>query len=156
MNKKANRLNAIKKIISSKRIGSQDELLKILTGKGFEVTQATLSRDLKQLEVTKASDTDGKCVYVLPGSQEGSGLTQANGFVSLDFSGNIAVIRTKPGYASGMAYDLDRHEFAEILGTIAGDDTIMLILREETSRDEVRRSLARVIPNIDADDIETE
>lgn len=156
MNKKANRLNAIKKIISSKRIGSQDELLKILTGKGFEVTQATLSRDLKQLEVTKASDTDGKCVYVLPESQESKSMTQANGFVSLDFSGNIAVIRTKPGYASGMAYDLDRHEFAEILGTIAGDDTIMLILREETSRDEVCRSLARVIPDIDADDIETE
>ena len=66
MKKKANRLDAIKMIISSKEIGSQEELLQALGQEGFELTQATLSRDLKQLKVAKAANTNGKYVYVLP------------------------------------------------------------------------------------------
>ena len=66
MKKKADRLDAIKMIISGKEVGSQDELLKALEDEGFEVTQATLSRDLKQLKVAKAANINGKYVYVLP------------------------------------------------------------------------------------------
>ena len=66
MKKKANRLDAIKMIISSKEVGSQEELLQALSKEGFELTQATLSRDLKQLKVAKAANTNGKYVYVLP------------------------------------------------------------------------------------------
>ena len=72
-----------------------------------------------------------------------------NGFISLAFSGNIAVIRTRPGYASSMAYDIDTHECEDILGTIAGDDTIMLVLREGVSPDKIRQSLSFIIPNIE-------
>ncbi len=104
MKKKANRLDAIKMIISSKEIGSQDELLQELNSEGFELTQATLSRDLKQLKVAKAASMNGKYVYVLPNDimykrqtdQKASEMLSNNGFVSLQFSANIAVIKTPP------------------------------------------------------------
>ena len=107
MKKKANRLDAIKMIISSKEVGSQEELLQELNREGFELTQATLSRDLKQLKVAKAASMNGKYVYVLPNNimykrstdQSAGEMLRSNGFISLQFSGNIAVIRTRPGYA---------------------------------------------------------
>ena len=157
MKKKTDRLDAIKMIISSKELGSQEELLQELNNEGFELTQATLSRDLKQLKVAKAASMSGNYVYVLPNNimykrsidQSATDMLQTTGFISIQFSGNIAVIRTRPGYASRMAYDIDNNEFSEILGTIAGDDTIMLVLREGTTTNKVRQFLSLVIPNID-------
>ena len=145
MKKKANRLDAIKMIISSKDISSQEELLQALGKEGFELTQATLSRDLK-----------GKYVYVLPNNimykrsndQSASEMLMTSGFISLHFSKNIAVIRTRPGYASSMAYDIDNRECPAVLGTIAGDDTIMMVLHESASHEEVRMFLSQIIPNI--------
>lgn len=156
MKKKANRLDAIKMIISSKEMGSQDELLQALASEDFELTQATLSRDLKQLKVAKAASMNGKYVYVLPndimykriGEQTAGEMMLNNGLVSLHFSGNLAVIRTRPGYASSMAYDIDNHESNDILGTIAGDDTIMLVLSEGATQTKVRNFLSSIIPNI--------
>ena len=156
MKKKANRLDAIKMIISSKEIGSQEELLQALGAEGFELTQATLSRDLKQLKVAKAANMNGKYVYVLPNNimykrsndQSPSEMLMNSGFVSLQFSSNIAVIRTRPGYASSMAYDIDNRECSSILGTIAGDDTIMLVVQENASHKEVRDFLSQIIPNL--------
>ncbi len=156
MKKKASRLEAIKMIISSKEIGSQEELLRELAGEGFDLTQATLSRDLKQLKVAKAANMNGKYIYVLPNDilykrvtgQRASEMMMSNGFISLSFSGNIAVIRTRPGYASSLAYDIDNREGEDILGTIAGDDTIMLVLREGASPERVKGFLKQVIPNI--------
>ena len=156
MKKKANRLDAIKMIISSKDIGSQEELMQALGKEGFQLTQATLSRDLKQLKVAKASNTNGKYIYVLPNNimykrpneQSASEMLMNSGFVSLQFSGNIAVIRTRPGYASSMAYDIDNRENPAILGTIAGDDTILLVLSEGTTQKEVYCLLAQIIPNL--------
>jgi transcriptional regulator of arginine metabolism len=69
-----------------------------------------------------------------------------NGFVSLQFSANIAVIKTRPGYASSIAYDIDNREGIDILGTIAGDDTIMLVLREGAVHNDVRKFLSSIIP----------
>ena len=138
MKKKANRLDAINR-------------------EGFELTQATLSRDLKQLKVAKAASMNGKYVYVLPNNimykrstdQSAGEMLRNNGFISLQFSGNIAVISTRPGYASSMAYDIDNNEFSEILGTIAGDDTIMLVLREGVATSKVCQLLSLIIPNIE-------
>lgn len=157
MKKKENRLDTIKMIISSKEISCQDELLKELIKEGFELTQATLSRDLKQLKVAKAASMSGKYVYVLPNNimykrttdQRASEMLVSNGFKSLEFSGNLAVIKTRPGYASSIAYDIDNREFDDILGTIAGDDTIMLVLRENADKTLVRGFLSFVIPNMD-------
>lgn len=154
--KKANRLDAIKMIISSKEISSQEELIQALGQEGFVLTQATLSRDLKQLKVAKAANTNGRYVYVLPNDilykrpvrQTAGEMLRSNGFISLQFSHNIAVIRTRPGYASSIAYDIDNRECEAILGTIAGDDTIMLVLAENVQHDEVIHFLEDVIPNI--------
>ncbi len=154
---KSKRLDSIKMIISSKEIGSQEELLQELAKEGYELTQATLSRDLKQMKVAKAATTNGNYVYVLPNdtmykrtidvSSAGEMLLQS-GFKSIDFSGNMAVIKTRPGYASSLAYDIDNREYKDIIGTIAGDDTILLVFRDGYSRNEIRQSLSQIIPNI--------
>lgn len=157
MKNKNSRLDSIKMIISSKEIGSQEELLNELSKEGFQLTQATLSRDLKQLKVAKAASMNGNYVYVLPNNTMYKRMTEPrsagemlrhNGFVSIEFSANIAVIKTRPGYASSLAYDIDMHNFYEIIGTIAGDDTIMLVVRENVSRTSVRQALSIIIPNI--------
>ena len=157
MKNKNNRLDSIKMIISSKEIRSQEELLQELCKEGYQLTQATLSRDLKQLKVAKAASISGNYVYVLPNNtlykrvsdipSNHDGL-RYNGFMSIEFSGNIAVIKTRPGYASSLAYDIDNHNFHEIIGTIAGDDTIMLIIREGHSHHDVVHTLSNLIPNI--------
>ena len=157
MKNKNSRLDSIKIIISSKEIGSQEELLQELAKEGFQLTHATLSRDLKQLKVAKAASMNGNYVYVLPNntmykrmteSHTASEMLRHNGFVSIEFSGNIAVIKTRPGYASSLAYDIDNSQSYEILGTIAGDDTIMLVLREGCSQTTLKQSLSHIIPNI--------
>ena len=157
MKNKNSRLDSIKMIISSKEVGSQEELLSELAKEGFRLTQATLSRDLKQLKVAKAASMNGNYVYVLPNNtmykrmtepQSASEMLRHNGFVSIEFSANIAVIKTRPGYASSLAYDIDVHNFHEIIGTIAGDDTIMLVVRENTLRTDVLEALSTIIPNI--------
>jgi transcriptional regulator of arginine metabolism len=154
MKKKESRLEAIRMIISGSEVSSQDALLQALRREGFDATQATLSRDLKQLKVAKAADMNGKYIYVLPNNvmykraneQTTSQMLMNGGFVSLHFSQNIAVIRTRPGYASSMAYDIDSHESPLILGTVAGDDTIMLVISESSSQAEVRSFLSSIIP----------
>ena len=157
MKSKNNRLDTIKMIISSKEIGSQEELLQELTKEGFRLTQATLSRDLKQLKVAKAASMNGNYVYVLPNNtmykrmteqQSASEMMMYNGFGSIEFSANLAVVKTRPGYASRLAYDIDMHNCYEILGTIAGDDTILLVVREGCTHAEVRMALSDIIPNI--------
>ena len=157
MKSKNNRLDAIKIIISSKEVGSQEELLQELQKEGYSLTQATLSRDLKQLKVAKAASMNGNYVYVLPNNTMYKRMTEQhsvtemlrfNGVVNLEFSGNLAVIKTRPGYASSVAYDIDNHNFEEILGTIAGDDTILLVIREGSSRTSVLDALSFIIPNV--------
>lgn len=151
------RLQAIKLIIANKRVGNQDELLHELEANGYKLTQATLSRDLKCLKVAKASGPNGQYVYVLPNNSLYHHADEVHtmnaqvvlgGFVSINFSGNMAVIRTRPGYASSLAYDIDTKEFYEIIGTIAGDDTILLVMREGVDRQNLLRALSEVIPNI--------
>ena len=157
MKTKNSRLDAIKMIISSKEVGSQEELLQELSKEGFQLTQATLSRDLKQLKVAKAASMNGNYVYVLPNNTMYRRVTEphsatemllSDGIRGIEFSGNLAVIRTRPVYASSVAYDIDIHNFDEILGTIAGDDTILLVLREGCTRTSVMNELSLIIPNV--------
>ena len=143
---KNDRLEAIKLLISSQEIGSQKELLEALEAEGFIVTQATLSRDLKQLKVAKAASMNGRYVYVLPNETmyrrvqkplPAREMMLAPGFLSIQFSGNIGVIKTRPGYASSIAYNIDNSDIPEILGTIAGDDTIMIVVKEGVQEFEI-------------------
>ena len=161
MNAKSSRLEVIRLIISSQEIANQDELVKELAKEGYNITQATLSRDLKQLKVAKAASITGKSFYVLPNNTmykrnvDNINVTdvmrqRANGFISINFSGNIAVIKTRPGYASSLAYDIDDRNYHEIIGTIAGDDTILLVIREGFTPGAVVRALRDILPNLQA------
>lgn len=154
---KNDRLEALRMIISSQELGSQEELLEALKKEGFQLTQATLSRDLKQLKVAKAATMRGNYVYVLPNDtmykristpQSIREMMQVPGFQSINFSGNIGVIKTRPGYASSIAYNIDNSHIDEILGTIAGDDTILIVIKQGVTKDEVVRALNRVVPNM--------
>ena len=155
MKVKTNRLETLKLLISSGEYGSQEEVLAALKKEGFTLTQATLSRDLKQLKVAKAASMNGKYVYVLPNETmykrihkplSAAEMMMTPGFISINFSGNIAVIMPRPGYASSIAYNIDTSEMPEILGTIAGDDTIIVVIKEGVSHEEVTESLSQLMP----------
>ena len=141
MNGRENRLKAIRTIIAASRTSSQDKLLHKLEEEGVKVTQATLSRDLKVLKVGKVPDDGGGYYYVLS-ETEGESLQGfvedfKRGYLSLTFSGNLGVIKTLAGHADTVAIALDRLELPEILGTIAGDDTILIILKEDEIREDL-------------------
>lgn len=152
MKQRTERLLAIREVILNSQVNNQDELLKKVQGKGFEITQATLSRDLKQLKVAKVPLPDGEYVYTIPGVKnlpdEAGNRFMAQGWVSIDFSGNLAVIRTKPGFANGIASIIDQRSAYEILGTIAGDDTILIILREGYARASVMTVFSLLFPGV--------
>lgn len=134
------RLQVIKDLINRNRIVSQDHLLNLLQNQGISTTQATLSRDLKSLKVNKVFDGDKGYYYTLA-SEENYDDTREHyfrdiqrGFLSMEFSENLGVLNTLSGHANPVAAAIDRLNFDEILGTIAGDDTILLILKEGVPR----------------------
>jgi transcriptional regulator of arginine metabolism len=125
-------------------IRSQTELAKLLAGEGIDVTQATLSRDLDELGAVKLRGADGgAAVYVIP--EDGSPVRGVQGgtsrlsrllgelLVGADYSANLTVLRTPPGAAQFLASAIDRAALHEVVGTIAGDDTVMVIAREPLS-----------------------
>lgn len=153
MKKKEDRLELLKMLFSSKELGSQDEVLQELRKEGFDVTQATLSRDMKQLKVAKAASMNGRYVYVLPNETMYRRvhkpvslleMLQSPGFLSIHFSGNMVVIKTRPGYASSIAYNIDNSDIPSVLGTIAGDDTIFLVVKEGYDEKVVKEQLSQI------------
>jgi transcriptional regulator of arginine metabolism len=157
MKVKKNRLETLRMIISSQELGNQEELLIALQKEGFKLTQATLSRDLKQLKVAKAATMNGNYVYVLPNvtmykrvstPHQIKEMMQVPGFLSIQFSGNMGVIKTRPGYASSIAYNIDNSDIPQILGTIAGDDTIFIVIKQGVNEEEVVNALSEVVPNL--------
>jgi transcriptional regulator of arginine metabolism len=128
-----------------------------LQKEGFKLTQATLSRDLKQLKVAKAASMSGNYVYVLPNETMYKRVSTPNsiremmrvpGFISINFSGNMGIIKTRPGYASSIAWNIDNSDVPEILGTIAGDDTIFIVIKEGVKHKDVIEALSDVVPNM--------
>ena len=157
MKLKSDRIETLKMLISSKELGSQDEVLAALAQEGFAVTQATLSRDFK---VAKAASMNGRYVYVLPNEtmykrvptpRMASEMLSIPGYRSINFSGNMGVIRTRPGYASSIAYNIDNGHIDEILGTIAGDDTIFIVIKEGVTQDQVIKGLSTIVPGMEAE-----
>lgn len=157
MKNRKQRVEVIVELIRNQCIGSQEELSSLLAERGHHVTQATLSRDLKMLRTTKVPTDRGTYAYVLPESNSlkdkllssGHLSTNANfqsGFLSLRFSRNIAVIKTRNGYAAGLAFDIDMSKTPEILGTIPGADTIFAVLREDVTREEAIAIFRRLLP----------
>ena len=147
MNKKKQRLTAIENIIRTEVIRNQDDLQKSLINSGFDVTQATLSRDIWELKINKTRNEDGCYVYILPEMKKSESRlpTSLIGESVVEFSGNLALIKTRPGYAMGLASDIDDHSPEEILGTIAGDDTILVIPRDGFTRAQVKDALSQFL-----------
>jgi transcriptional regulator of arginine metabolism len=124
-----NRLQLIQRIIQKQKVHSQEELAVLLRKEGVQTTQATLSRDLRKLQITKQHDTAGGYYYVLPGGAPQNRASES--IVSLEVSGQMGVIKTLPGCASMVGALVDAHDHPALMGTIAGDDTLLLVLREK-------------------------
>ena len=159
MKDRSQRIELIKKIISEEVISSQDELQIRLQERGCDVTQATLSRDLRSMQVMKVSDAKSGYIYRLIENKvveqkvasEVSRLDFiAEGVVSIEFSGNLLVIKTLPGYANSVAILIDKANPVEVIGTVAGDDTILLIMREGVGRHDVVQALKSIMPRLES------
>ena len=153
LGKKNGTLEIIKMIVSSQEMATQEELQAQLDIAGYPCSQATLVRDLHQLRITKGQNADGKCVYMMPGEQRFRTVSDTHvtvdgmhrlGVVRVKFSGNMAVVHTPPGHAGHVAYDIDNAGIDEILGTIAGDDTVMMVLAEGVDRETVMNKLGTI------------
>jgi transcriptional regulator of arginine metabolism len=142
---KAQRKTAILDLIRHRRVGSQEQLRTLLGERGFTVTQATLSRDVRELGLAKVSDPEGESYYAAPqGSdppQPGVGQLAGALLLSAEGVGVLLVVRTPAGSANALASAIDRQEWPEVIGTLAGDDTILLITRGERARRTVARRL---------------
>jgi transcriptional regulator of arginine metabolism len=155
MKNRVQRQLEIRRIIAKGNLRSQEELLMALKRKGFSLTQATLSRDLKFLQVAKIPHPLHGYLYNIPDNgQEGIKNSPAkdnflaDGFKGLNFSGNLAVMKTLPGYASTIAAVIDSAGQWEILGTVAGDDTILIVRREGTTNSDLKNALISIIPKL--------
>ncbi len=154
MKKKQLRLEFIRQAVAASEIELQEDLLALLLENGFDATQATLSRDLKELKIAKMPNSDGRYCYRLHRETDvrvsalRNAVQLSAGEVSLEFSQNIAVLRTMPGYASVVAANIDACCNADVLGTIAGDDTVMIVLRENVARRDFAKNLKTVIPSL--------
>jgi len=153
MKNKNERLLVIRKLIANEKISSQDELLKQLENYGFKMTQATLSRDLKSLKVAKIPDEEKGYIYYYPDIETNiSPRTMhnfpMNGFLSLEFAQGMILMKTLPGFASSIASAIDLMKIWDIAGTIAGDDTILLVPRDGAKKNEIIRQLADLIPGM--------
>jgi len=145
----------IRRIILKGNTHSQEELLVELKQKGFDLTQATLSRDLKMLQVAKVPHHARGYVYAISDAVRAMSTSEQNrsnyladGFRDLQFSGTLAVLSTLPGYASSIASVIDNANRWEILGTIAGDDTILIIQKEGISKMDLINALITIMPNL--------
>jgi transcriptional regulator of arginine metabolism len=145
---KAQRHNAILRLVREHAVPSQERLRHLLQRAGFDVTQATLSRDIRELGLIKVTDADGTHHYAAP-PEEVVPPPTLTGFVPTlllraDGVGPLLVIRTPTGGASALAAALDREVWPEILGTLAGDDTVLIVAQSPAARRKLARRLAEI------------
>lgn len=149
---KDQRQRTIRKILGKRQVHNQDELLSLLSDEGIQTTQATLSRDLKEMRVVKLHKQDGGYFFSLPAESMHivpDAAHSVSGIVSLEVSGQLAVIRTRPGYANMLGAVIDSTVGTGVMGTIAGDDTLLLILREDTNESTLVATLSGFLPGIE-------
>lgn len=133
-------------LIESGKIHSQSDLVELLSHSGFEVTQATASRDLDEIGAVKSRNKKGEITYVLPAVESGISSTIPTQLIlSVEASGNLCVVRTPPGGAQLLASALDRasrsNQLNSLIGTIAGDDTVLAISRKSNGGAQLSREL---------------
>ena len=147
---KSDRQNKILELISNKEIETQDELLYELKQAGFNVTQATVSRDIRELKIYKVTALNGKSKYaVLSGAERGATdkyeRVLKEGFVSDNAASNILVIHTVSGMAMAVATAIDALDFPSIVGCIAGDDTIFCAVRSDADIPSILKRIDRIV-----------
>ncbi len=153
MREKAERLKMIRDILENSKISSQEELREKLEEQGFGTTQATLSRDLTALRVIKIPDNEKGYIYTLASEISGAmlnleGSSPIHTCKSLAFSGNLAIIKCLPSFAPSVALILDRLNLDTIIGTIAGDDTVLIVIKEGFSPQQFRKLLMEQLPEL--------
>ena len=150
MSTRAARLHKISQLISSQKISSQSELLQLLQAAAISVTQATLSRDLDFLGAIKVHDVSGESFYAIPEDSTRElpprdnprlSRTLSDLMASVDYSGNIVVLRTPPGAASYLASVLDKSDLDSVIGTVAGDDTVLVVTKDSNGGKSVANQL---------------
>lgn len=147
---KINRHAKIVELINKYRVETQEELAEYLNKEGFKVTQATVSRDIRDLKLTKVPTDDGKQRYAVHQKDE-SEMSEKyirvlrDGYVSMDMAQNILVIKTVSGMASAVCAALDAMKWGEIVGSIAGDDTIMCAVRSVDDTVSVMDKISKIV-----------
>ncbi len=141
------RLNRLADLLSGHRYSSQDELARALSREGVEVTQATLSRDLRSLGVIKRPGPDGRPAYEMPGPaveqlDRDRQMLDLRAFVNdIRIAQNLVVVKTPPGHANAVGRAIDLQGFGEVVGTIAGDDTVLVVVANDASARRFRKRL---------------
>ncbi len=146
---KRDRHAVIRELIHSRPVESQEDLRKLLRSRGWDVTQSTLSRDLRELRLARVPTADGGVRYAGPdhsADETSPGLERVLGalFKDVDGVGELVVMHTLPGGAQAIAEAMDAEEWPDVLGTIAGDNTILIICRSAAARERVIRLLKKL------------
>ena len=144
---RSRRLALVSRLLGGRRFSNQEELAKALARSGVIVTQATLSRDLRSLGVAKRTDSSGRPVYELPGPavetlDRERRLLDLRTFVNqVKTAQNLVVVRTPPGHAHGVARAIDLAEFEGVVGSVAGDDTVLVVMEDSVGARRLQRRL---------------
>lgn len=140
----------IREIIGSHEVETQDELVERLRAAGFNVTQATVSRDIKELHLVKVPLPDGRYKYSVPVEQRFNPIQKlrrmlVDSFVSMDHADHFILLKTLSGHANAVAELIDNLPWEEIMGTISGDNTILIICRSKENSEEVTKRLREML-----------
>ncbi|MBR1386905.1 MAG: ArgR family transcriptional regulator [Alloprevotella sp.] len=158
MKKREQRLDAIRTLLQAMPISNQAELAEALKRNGYVVSQPTLSADLKRLGVAKVRTQKGDRYKV----REGQGYQRViekklafeylenSAVQTIEFANHVAVIKTRPGFAAGIAIEIDRKHLQSVLGTIAGFDTVLVVCSNEVAPDILRAELMQIMPAFDS------
>ncbi|WP_440895808.1 transcriptional regulator AhrC/ArgR [Amphibacillus sp. Q70] len=148
--KKGQRHIKIREYIASHDVETQDDLVDILRSEGYNVTQATISRDIKELHLIKVPMEDGRYKYSLPADRRFNPLEKLkrlmqDAFISLDRATHFLILKTLPGNANALGALIDHLEWDEILGTICGDDTILIICKDEAVTEKIEKDFLKML-----------
>ena len=152
-NMKKGRQEKILELITKYEVETQDDLMELLSGEGYAVTQATVSRDIKELKLTKVSTTHGTYRYVKNRVNHHEGNIKLNHAVvdsitNVDYAANIVVLKTYPGLAMAVASGVDALNLEGVLGCIGGDDTIIIVTRNEDVSISISENIKDLIKGI--------
>ena len=147
MSNKRERQAAIQEIVQARSVGSQEELRRLLRQRGWDVTQATLSRDLREMRLARIPDAEGGVRYAVADGTPSDDVRPSLDLIlpplfrGVDGVSELAVLRTIPGGANSVGVALDLESWPDIIGTIAGDDTILIICRSSAARERIVRRI---------------